>query len=158
MQTYQQSGYIAERVLTASPLELIRMLYEGALSAVELAIETLHSNDAMARGKAITKAIDIVGELRASLREGPEFTTTIAELYAYMQDRLVEAHARKSEERLREVSRLLKCLYEGWLGVMKTLAEAQAEEETASERVRREPSNPYEMVLSSPVSGRSWQV
>ena|SRR5690348_11647205 len=158
MQTYQQSGYIAERVLTASPLELIRMLYEGALSAVDLAIETLHTNDAMARGKAITKAIDILSELRASMHEGPEFTVTIAELYAYMQDRLVEAHARKSEERLREVSRLLKCLYEGWLGVMKTLAEARMEEETVSARASREPANPYEMVLSSSQSGRSWQV
>ena len=103
MQNYLQSGYIAERVLAASPLELIRMLYEGAMSSVDLAIEMLHANEVMARGRAITKAVDILGELRASLREGPEFSATVAELYAYMQNRLLEAHSRKSEEPLREV-------------------------------------------------------
>src|ERR1700686_1729098 len=109
MQHYQQSGYVAERVLTASPLELIRMLYEGALSAVDLAIEMLRTNDVMARGKAITKAVDIVHELRASLRNAPqpEMASGLAELYGYMTGRLLEAHARKSEQSLVEVSRLL---------------------------------------------------
>ena len=158
MQTYQQSGYMAERVLSASPMELIRMLYEGALGAVDLAIEMLHANDAMARGNAITKAIDILGELRASLRNGPEFTATISDLYAYMQDRLLEANARKSEDLLREVARLLKCLYEGWLGVMEQLAETQADEELALERSEQIPGNPYEMVLTASGAGRTWQV
>jgi flagellar protein FliS len=158
MQNYLQSGYVAERVLSASPLELIRMLYEGALSAVDLAIEMFHNNDVMARGRAITKAVDIVGELRAALREGTEFTVTLGELYGYMQNRLLEAHARKSEDHLLEVSRLLKCLYDGWLGVMRNLAEAQADEELDSELPNLVAANPYEMGLSSPVSARSWQV
>src|ERR1700692_4103315 len=133
MQNYLQSGYVAERVLSASPLELIRMLYEGALSSVDLAIEMFHNNDVMARGRAITKAVDIVAELRASLRDGTEFTTTLGELYGFMQNRLLEAHARKSEDHLLEVSRLLKCLYDGWLGVMRNLADAQADDDIPSE-------------------------
>lgn len=158
MHNYLQSGYVSERVISASPLELIRMLYEGALSSVDLAIEMFHNNDVMARGRAITKAIDIVGELRAALRDGTEFTATLGELYGYMQHRLQEAHARKSEDHLLEVSRLLKCLYDGWLGVMRNLADAQADEEVDSEYASLVPANPYEMVLSSPVSARSWQV
>src|SRR5205823_11713505 len=99
MDNYTESGYMTERVLTASPMELIRMLYEGALSSVDLAIEQFRANDVMARGRAITKAVDILAELRASLREGvqPEYGSQLAELYGYMQNRLLMAHARKSE-------------------------------------------------------------
>lgn len=157
MQTYEQSGYLAERVLTGSPLELIRMLYEGALTAVDMAIEMLHSGDIMARGRAVTKAVNILGELRSSIRNGPEFACTIAELYGYMQNRLLEAHARKSEDHLREVSRLLKCLYDAWLGVMRQLTPVEQQAKTDWQATSLVPGNPYEMV-SSPASARSWQV
>lgn len=150
---------MAERVLTASPLELIRMLYEGAMSAVDLAIEKLRAKDVMARGKAITKAVDIIGELRSSLREGSDpDSVRLAELYGYMQKRLFEAHAQKSEEYLREVSRLLKCLYEGWLGLMEKMAVADADLEPATQIPSFVPANPYEMSMGSSASCRSWQI
>ena len=160
MQTFPQSGYTAERVLSASPLELIRMLYEGALSSVHLAIEMLHSGDVMARGRAITKAVDIIQELRASLREevNAEYSATLMQLYGYMQMRLVEAHASKSEDALLEVSRLLKCLYEAWLGVMRNLAGAGSEDGPADAPSSPMPVNPYEACLVSPSLGRSWKV
>ncbi len=160
MQTYAQSGYVAERVLTASPLELIRMLYEGALSSIDLAIEMLHSNDIMARGRAITKAIGIIHELRSSLKSGPqpEIASSLGGLYAYMQTRLLEAHAKQSEEALLEVSRLLKCLYEGWLGVMRQLAAAPADAEAEQESETSIPSNPYAFAAEMQASGRSWNL
>lgn len=162
MPPYQQTGYLADRVLTASPLELIRMLYEGALSAVDLAIEMLRCNDVMARGKTITKAVNIIHELRASLRSGPqdESASTLAELYGYMTSRLLEAHAKKSEAALVEVSRLLKCLYEGWLGVMRQTAGTPPEEAnpSAADAPAAEPASPYAAGLEQPLSVRSWKV
>ena len=157
---YLQSGYIAERVLSASPLELIRLLYEGAMSSVDLAIEMLHANDIMARGRAISKAMDILGELHASLREGPnsEFTSTLGELYGYMRHRLIEAHTQKSEAPLLEIARLLKSLYESWLGVMKCVADATPVGEIQVDGPIIAAANPYEMGLGSPGSGRSWQI
>lgn len=162
MPTYPQTGYLADRVLTASPLELIRMLYEGALSAIDLAVEMLRTNDIMARGKAITKAVDIIHELRASLRNRPqpEMASSLSELYAYMTTRLLEAHANKSEAALLEVSRLLKCLYEGWLGVMRQMAESQPETGTSPEPERTSPAtvSPYQDCFDRPALGRSWKV
>src|SRR5579864_2006072 len=112
MPTSTQNGYLAERVLSASPMELVRMLYEGALSSVDLAIEMLRAGEIIARGKAIAKATDIINELRASLRKGPqpEYASRLAELYGYMIVRLQEAHSKKSERPLAEVSRLLRSL------------------------------------------------
>jgi flagellar protein FliS len=162
MPTHPQTGYLADRVLTASPLELIRMLYEGALSAVDLAIEMLRTNDIMARGKAVTKAVDIIHELGASLRNRPqpEIASGLAELYGYMTTRLLEAHAKKSEPALLEVSRLLKCLYEGWLGVMRQMAESPPETGTSPEPETAVPDtvSPYQVCLERPAPGRSWKL
>lgn len=153
-----QNGYLVEKVLAASPLELIRMLYEGSMSSVDLAIEMLHNNDIIARGKAITKAMDILAELHACLREGvqADFSATLCELYGYMRHRLIEAHARQSEAALIEVSKLLKCLYEGWLGVMKSAADAPGGREAEMAHAIFAPPNPYE--TGSQASGRSWQI
>jgi flagellar protein FliS len=160
MQTYGQTGYVSERALTASPLELIRMLYEGALSSIDLAIAMLHSNDIMARGRAITKAIEIIHELRASLRSGPqpEIASSLGGLYGYMNTRLLEAHARRSEEALLEVSRLLKCLYEGWLGVMRQLAEVPAPDDEELDVPAFTLPNPYAFAGELQASGRSWNL
>lgn len=160
MQNYTQSGYMAERVLTASPMELIQMLYEGALRSVDVAIEKFRTNDIVERGRAITKAVDFIGELRSSLRDvnQSEYTSRLAELYAYMQNRLLAAHARKSEVGLVEVSKLLKTLYEGWLDLMKNVGDASADTECTPAKLNLVPSSPYEMSLDSPSSGRSWSI
>ena len=162
MTTYPQTGYLADRVLTASPVELIRMLYEGALGAVDSAIEMLRTNDVRARGNAITKAVDIIHELRASLRNRPQqqILSSLGDLYGYMTTRLLEAHAKKSEPALLEVSRLLKCLYEGWLGVMRQLAESPRATEAFSQAEPAVPAmaSPYQVCAERPASGRSWNL
>src|SRR5215471_8055068 len=114
MPTSQPNGYLAERVLTASPMDLIRMLYEGALSSIDRAIQMFHAKDILERGKAISKAVAIVNELRASLRNGPEsqMASGLADLYNYVTARLSEAHTKQSEQPLREASRVLRKMYE----------------------------------------------
>jgi flagellar protein FliS len=163
MQTYQQNGYVADRVLTASPMELIRMLYEGALSSIDVAVEMLRANNITARGHAITKAMNIVNELRASLDSGPqpEIVSSLTELYLYIHNRLFYAHAHKSEEALLEASRLLKSLYHGWLDVMKRAAtESAAQQRSFIEppEVPMAAMNPYASAFDCPTSGRSWAV
>lgn len=162
MLTYAQTEYVSDTVLTASPLELIRILYESALISVEAAIEHLRSGDIVARGQAITRAIDSIHELRSSLRSDvqPELTSSLAELYGYMQHRLLHAHARKSEDALQEVSRILKPLYEGWRGVMAQLGGAlpnQAEPEAGESHTYEQ--NPYAMLsLEPPAAARTWSI
>ena len=135
------------------------MLYEGALSSVDLAAEMFRAGDIIGRGKAITKAIDIINELRASLRNGPqpEYASRLAGLYGYMIGRLQEAHSKKSEKPLAEVSRLLRSLYEGWQGVMRQSA-GTSWEETQHEPESMTAANPYGMMLEQPRAGRTWQV
>jgi flagellar protein FliS len=116
----RQKEYLAIRITTASPMELVRILYEGAVQAVHEAIRALHSGDILGRGQAINKAIEILAELRVSLRRDvqEQYSNTLAELYGYIQHQLIRAHAEQSESLLQEASRLLNTLLEGWSGAI----------------------------------------
>lgn len=116
----RQKEYLAVRINTASPMELVCILYEGAVQAVHEAIRALHSGDIFGRGEAINKAIEIIAELRVSLRLDvkDEYSNTLVELYGYIQQQLIRAHATQSENLLQEVLRLLNILLDGWSGAM----------------------------------------
>jgi flagellar protein FliS len=115
--------YIASRVAAATPVELTRMLYEGAVQAVQEAIAAHRSADILTRGNAVTRAVEILGELRFSLRRdvAPQYCDTLSGLYGYLQNRLIQAHAEKSESMLQEGLQLIQTLLEGWIGAMENL-------------------------------------
>ena len=123
----RQKEYLAFRIGTASPMELVRILYEGAVQSVQEAIGALHSGDILARGQAVNKAIEILAELRVSLRRDvqEQYSNTLAELYGYIQHQLIRAHAEQSESLLQEAARLLNTLLEGWAGAMERSAAAE---------------------------------
>ena len=116
----RQKEYLAIRITAASPMELVRILYEGAVQSVHEAIRALHSGDILARGEAVNKAIEILAELRVSLRRDvqEQYSNTLAELYGYIQHQLIRAHAEQSEALLQEAARLLNTLLEGWAGAI----------------------------------------
>jgi flagellar secretion chaperone FliS len=159
-----QREYLTHRVQTASPLELIRILYEAALQAVEEGRSAFQSGDILKRGQAVTKAIEILSELRISLRWDvhQEYCDTLAGLYTYMQQQLIRAHAEKSEHLFEEVGRLLHTLLEGWVGAMEKQAAVAANEipaEPEKEAPAPTDANPYsaEPANSQPLA-RSWQL
>ena len=96
------------------------MLYEGALQAVQQALSAHRSGDILARGNSVTKAVQILGELRFSLRReiAPQYCDLLGGLYSYLQRRLIQAHAERSEAMLQESVSLLQTLLEGWIGAM----------------------------------------
>jgi len=161
----RQKEYQSNRIQTASPLELIRILYEAAVQAVDEALAALNSGDILKRGQAVNKAIAILSELRMSLRNDvhAEYCGTLAGLYGYMQQQLIRAHAEKSENLLQEVARLLRTLLDGWIGAMENLAAANADSHTAAEPKRETPpandASPYSDDLPTVrPPARSWQV
>lgn len=120
--------YLASRVAAATPTELTRMLFEGAVKAVQDAIAAHRGGDILERGNAVTRAVQILGELRFSLRRdvAPQYCDTLSGLYGYLQNRLIQAHAEKSEPLLQEVLQLIQTLLEGWIGAMRNLGDLEA--------------------------------
>ncbi len=108
--------YFEQMVLSASPVELVRLLYQRAISAVREAREHLKSRRIEARCDSINLAYSVLMELTSSLRmeDAPELTANLNALYAYMQARLIDANVRQDDEPLAEVVGLLMTLAEAW--------------------------------------------
>ena len=125
---YQQS--LDLEVLTASPIELVVLLYRGAIGAVDAAKRSLAEGDIKERSRQITKACSLLGELASSLNHAnaPELSAHLSDLYGYMHRRLCQANIEQRVEPMEDVRRLLSTLLEGWL--------AAAEEELAVEAVQ----------------------
>jgi flagellar protein FliS len=115
-------------ILGASPLELVRALYRGAIQAIRLARTSLAKGQIRERSAAITKACAIVQELTVSLdREaGGEVAANLAELYVYVHRRLGDANIEQSDAPLAETEKLLSTLLEAW----SQLEEAEPETQT----------------------------
>ena len=111
-----QEAYLEERVLSAEPLELVRLLYRAAIGAVREGRQALRAGEIAARSRAISKACGILIELNAALdhSQGGTLSARLAALYEYMLGRLLEANLQQSDAPLEEVLGLLSTLSEGW--------------------------------------------
>ena len=115
-------GALAYRTIDAqsrSPLELVVMLYDGAIRFLGEALEAHERNDQRARATAVSKALAIVGELRSTLNvdEGLDMAIELDRLYDYMMGRLLEVSTKRDLSGLEEVQRLLITVREGWVQV-----------------------------------------
>ncbi|HCY64609.1 MAG TPA: flagellar export chaperone FliS [Oxalobacteraceae bacterium] len=107
-------------VATASPHQLVLMLFEGAMVAITSATQSMQAGDIPAKGKAISKAINIIDNgLRASLNKqaGGEIAINLHELYEYMGNRLLLANLKNDPAVLNEVYQLLKGLKDAWQAI-----------------------------------------
>ena len=110
------SAYLESRVLTASPLQLVHLAYEGAIEAIVEARGHLAGKRITDRVTALTKAQKILIELQTSLNveQGGELGKQLARLYEYMQVRLNDGNFKQADEPFAEVQGLLETLDEGW--------------------------------------------
>ncbi len=116
---YQQVG-VETRLSGASPHQLVAMLFDGFMEAVAQARGAMRSRDALTKGNAIGRAVRILDEgLRAGLdlTAGGTLARDLDELYTYLGLRLTFANLRNDENALDECQRLMKPLYEAWLGI-----------------------------------------
>jgi flagellar protein FliS len=114
---YEQ--YLEQSVLSATPLELVRMLYRCALDSIAQARTCLAEGDVAGRAKPVSKTCDVLTELLASLdhEQGGQISRDLAELYGYMQHRILQAHIEQSDSLFAEVANLMSNLLEGWQSI-----------------------------------------
>ncbi|HEY0064626.1 MAG TPA: flagellar export chaperone FliS [Telluria sp.] len=112
-------------VSSASPHQLIVMLFDGAMKALGAAIVNMKANNIAAKGEAISKAILIIDSgLRASLdkKAGGEIAEGLDSLYEYMGNRLLLANLKNDVSILEEVQKLLGDLRSTWNAIEKSPA------------------------------------
>ncbi len=117
-----QQDYLAITVQSADPVDLLSLLHGGLETAVRESRVALREGDIPRRSRSITRAVEILGELSASLDANvdPEFANRLNQLYEYMIWLLTNANVEQTEEPLREVERLAAILASAWRGLSAT--------------------------------------
>jgi flagellar secretion chaperone FliS len=139
-----QTAYLESQIQTADPLELVRLLYRAASDATRSASAHLAAGRIAERARQISKAYAILTQLSGSLDHtaGGSVSRRLAELYDYMQRRLLEANQRQKGEPLVEVASLLATLLEGW-DQIRTTTESSAPHTRQNPPIMGEQSTEY---------------
>jgi flagellar protein FliS len=114
--------YFEQVILSAGPVELVRLMYQKAIATVTDARDHLKAGRIRERSQAINKVYAILAELLISLdaEKAPELAANLKRLYCYMQGRLIEANHSQKDAPLEETARLLSTLADAWREVPET--------------------------------------
>ncbi len=112
------NAYTQQAATTASPAQLVLMLYDGALARIEGARFALDEDarDLDAANASLGKAQAIIRELQLTLdhERGGQVATSLASLYAYCQELLIRANVEKATPALDEATSVLQPLRDTW--------------------------------------------
>jgi flagellar protein FliS len=133
--------YRANAVLTASPGQLVLMLYDAALSSMAAARVAFDRPPRdfkryMVINRNLIKAQRIIAQLQAKLDfdVGGEFAKTMYRLYDYYRRRLLEANVRKDVQPVIEVEKLLAEVRDAWATMLRQQGTSAAAPEEGSVR------------------------
>jgi flagellar secretion chaperone FliS len=119
------AAYQRNAVLTASPDKLVKLLYEGAIRNLEqsrVALSDATKTHSAEAGMALSRALGIIGELRASLDHavGGQMAGDLDRLYDFTLDQISQANVSRKPEGVNNALRVMKTLKEGWDAIIPT--------------------------------------
>lgn len=118
-----RSAFAAYRSATeasVSKQRIVQMLLDGAVLAIQRAIDGFEIDDFGLRQQTvhnqITKAAAIVSQLRLALDldVGGDFSRKLFGLYGYIGEHLIQGNLRKDSAPLKEAQRHLQVIQEAW--------------------------------------------
>ncbi len=109
--TYQQSS-----IENAPPIKIVRLLYEGALRAIDRAAACDPKQERRQFAQWVGKADEIVVELRIALERepAPEIADALERIYEFAQFQFAQALQRGDIQPLAHARKALATLLEGW--------------------------------------------
>jgi flagellar secretion chaperone FliS len=112
----QAHRYREIAIKTANPLQLVVILYDGAIQALQEAQEHLQRKNIARRARCLNRGIAIISELQACLnfKEGGDIAPSLDRLYNYMKDQIFRANIDQKGEPLAQVVKLLESLRDAW--------------------------------------------
>ena len=124
--------YISTQVSTADRLQLVVMLYDGAITFLKQAREKMAAQDAAGKGLFIGKALDIIAELNASLnfQQGKEVAANLFHLYNFMTAHLTRANLNWDAAAIDDVTKMLNQLRDAWEDVCQKSKRGELKEVT----------------------------
>ena len=111
LNTYRQT-----QVQSRTPLELVVMLYDGALVSLSSARAAIERRDIASRRDSIGRALAIISELQSTLNleQGGEVAAQLDDLYEFASRRLPDATIKNEVTPVDEVTRVFTTLRDAW--------------------------------------------
>jgi flagellar protein FliS len=108
--------YRQTQVLTASGVQLVVLLYDSAIQAIELASDGIARGHQPDKARFLGRAVGIVGELSSVLdfERGGEIAKSLYRLYDYMLSEMTQANLHNDARRLDGPLRCLKEMRGAW--------------------------------------------
>lgn len=115
-QSNAASIYKQNQINTASPKQLIILLYQGAIKNIRHAELAVEKNDLSLKNEKLIKAQNIIQELQSSLdfAQGADIAKELDALYTFMLGELIQANVNKDIEKMTNVRTLLNDLLTSW--------------------------------------------
>lgn len=116
MGTNPYAKYKQVQVETNNPVQLVVMMYEGAIKALRRAEILIEQKDYAGKGRELMKAHDIVFELLSSLdrERGGDIAQNLEGLYVWMIRQILEANISLETSVIDDVIENLETLNEAW--------------------------------------------
>jgi flagellar secretion chaperone FliS len=122
-----RARYLSDRIATASPQQLLVMLYDRLALDLERGEDALVNGDRQTAREQIQHAQEIVLELRATLRvEVWEGGPRLAALYAWLVQELIQANLKGDIRRVRDCRKVVEPLRDAWREAAASLAACPA--------------------------------
>jgi flagellar protein FliS len=118
-----RARYMGDTVATASPQQLLVMLYDRLALDLERAEQALVDKDRTSAHRELMHAQEIVIELRASLNvEVWDGGPRLAALYAWLLGEFIQANLKGDVRRVRDCRKVVEPLRDAWRAAAASLA------------------------------------
>lgn len=114
VQAYRQNA-----VMGASPVQLVVMLYDGALRFMDEGKQAMLAKDYDTKNTKFQRVQKILMELISTLdiRNGGEIATNLLSLYTFVLNELVQGNMHDSTENIDNAIRTMSQLRESWVEI-----------------------------------------
>jgi flagellar secretion chaperone FliS len=122
-----RARYLSDRIATASPQQLLVMLYDRLALDLERGEDALVRGDRETASEQLKHAQEIVLELRATLKvEVWEGGPRLAALYVWLVGELIQADLKGDLRRVRDCRKVVEPLRDAWREAAASLAACPA--------------------------------
>ena len=122
-----RARYLSDRIATASPQQLLVMLYDRLALDLERGEDALTRGDRASAGEQLQHAQEILLELRATLKVDVwEGGPRLAALYVWLIQELIQANLKGDVRRVRDCRKVVEPLRDAWREAAASLAACPA--------------------------------
>ncbi|MFB9329872.1 flagellar export chaperone FliS [Paenibacillus aurantiacus] len=120
MQSLQRNKYLETTIQTATPGQLLIMLYDGAIRFCRQAIDAINEKRISDANNFLIKTQNIISEFTITLDHNSPFADNLLALYEYYNHLLIQANIKKDAAPVEEVLGYLVEWKEVWIQAAKS--------------------------------------